>query len=175
MSRDLKADIARELPHIRRFAYTLTNDPDSADDLAQASLERALRKRHLWWGKGTVRSWIFRIVYTTHLNGAGRKDVCKHALPLDDQAEVGQSPRQEAIMTCLNIGAAMKMLPSGQKEALVLIALEELSYEEAATVLDIPVGTVRSRVSRARETLRPMVAPLNADRGRQGGTAGGSP
>lgn len=175
MQRDLKARIAEELPHIRRFAYTLTNDPDSADDLAQASLERALRKRHLWWGKGTLRSWIFRIVYTTHLNGAGRNDICKQALDLDDVSEAGEAPRQEAIMTCLNIGAAMKMLPPGQKEALVLIALEDLSYEEAASVLGVPVGTVRSRVSRAREALRPMVSPLNAERRRRVGNAGGSP
>jgi len=172
MRQDLKARMAAELPHIRRFAYTLTNDPDSADDLAQASVERALRKRLLWRGKGTLRSWMFRIVYTTYLNRRARQGLPTRPLAPDDISDAQQAPRQDAIMTCLNIGAAMKLLPPGQKEALALIALEGLSYEDAAAVLDVPVGTVRSRVSRAREALRPMLAPAKAGRQRPDGVTG---
>lgn len=174
MTYGLKARIADELPHIRRFAYTLTNDPDQADDLAQNSLERALRKRFLWHRKGSLRSWIFRIVYTSFLNDRAGQRPATRSLGPDDVSDARQQPRQDDIMTCLNIGAAMQLLPDGQREALALVALEDLSYEDVARVLDVPIGTVRSRVSRAREALRPMLAPMRpARRPQTTSTSGG--
>lgn len=151
---ELKWLIAREIPHLRRFAIGLTQDAALADDLVQDSLERALRKRRQWSRRGSLRSWLFRVLYRIHLDrGRSRWNRLVPA----SETELGrlsvEPPRQVAHVECRDIADALERLPPDQRTALLLIALEGMSYDQAAAVLDIPVGTLRSRLSRARQRL----------------------
>jgi RNA polymerase sigma-70 factor (ECF subfamily) len=132
----------------------LERDPDAADDLVQDTLERALRKHHLWKRKGSMRSWLYRIQFTVFVNRRPRRLKELGELPLDEDSATGDPPLQEQRLFCTDIGAALHRLPDEQRAAIGLTAVEGLSYEEAADVLDIPIGTFRSRLSRGRETLR---------------------
>lgn len=146
-----------ELPHLRRYAVALTGTVDAADDLVQDTIERALRKRRLWRPDGRLRSWLMRMLYRLYLNRRKRRMLEReHALnryrlqeeqpPRGDEAEL----RQE----CRELVQALETLPETQRAAILLVALEDVDYQEAAWILGVPVGTVRSRLSRGRETLR---------------------
>lgn len=156
--------IAREIPRLRRYALALAGSPEAADDLVQDCLERAIRKHHLWSRRGSVRSWLYRILYNVFLNQANQRDHLRRQIPVEAlsaeaTAAAAASPaRQVDQIVCREIGAAMRALPVDQRAAIVLTAVEELSYDEAAEVLGIPVGTLRSRLSRGREKLREIYA-----------------
>ncbi|ESR22508.1 sigma-70 family RNA polymerase sigma factor [Lutibaculum baratangense] len=155
MNDDLKWMIERQIPHLRRYAIALTRNRDHADDLVQDALERALRKRHLWSRSGRLRSWLFRILYRTYVDGRRRfrpEKVPAEPGTIDGMAT--QPPDQEHRVECRNIAAALDRLPDEQREVVLLSALEGMQYDEMADVLDVPIGTVRSRLSRGRETLR---------------------
>jgi RNA polymerase sigma-70 factor, ECF subfamily len=166
---ELKWHIAREIPHLRRYALALRRDPDAADDLVQDCLERALRKRHLWRRRGSMRSWLFRILYTVFLNSRKKQWRDRQRVPLDAIAlTLAASPSQEAYVECREMAQALAQLPEQQYAAIVLIALEGFSYDEAAWILGIPIGTLRSRLSRGREALRTLGAePFRHDRVRR--------
>jgi RNA polymerase sigma-70 factor (ECF subfamily) len=154
---ELKWLIAREIPHLRRYALALRRDPDAADDLVQDCLERALRKRHLWRRRGSMRSWLFRILYTVFLNARKTRWRDKQAVPLEAIAfTLAASPSQEAYVECRDMARALAQLPEPQYAAIMLIALEGFSYDEAAWILGIPIGTLRSRLYRGREALRTL-------------------
>lgn len=149
--------LAAEIPHLRRYARTLAGHPAEADDLVQDCLERAMRKWRLWRGKARLRSWLFRMLYRQYLNG--RRDNRHHdaAVPLEVVAE--PPDRDNAGPSQLEVRDTMRglqTLPAAQREAIVLMAVEDLSYEEAAWVLRVPVGTLRSRLARGREQLRQL-------------------
>ncbi|SOC23688.1 RNA polymerase sigma factor [Thalassospira xiamenensis] len=151
---DIKWRISREIPHLRRFARSLVSDRDRADDLVQDCLERAIRKHHLWRRTGSVRSWLFKILYNVFVNQYRKKMA---EIPMDDAVpELSVPARQEKRMICMDIGQALEKLPPNQKAVILLIALEGVTYDEAAEVLDISVGTVRSRLSRGRDSLRSL-------------------
>jgi RNA polymerase sigma-70 factor (ECF subfamily) len=152
---DVRWLIAREVPRLRRYALALADDPEAADDLVQDCLERALRKRHLWTRRGSLRSWLYRILYNVFLNQSSRRNRARRQLPLEEMSNALPEPaRQEQSVMCSDIAAALRMLPHDQRAAIVLTALEELTYDEAAQALGIPIGTLRSRLSRGREALR---------------------
>lgn len=160
MDDEVKWLIAREIPRMRRYAYALVHDADAADDLTQDCLERALRKRHMWARQGSIRSWMFRILYTVFLNQAPSRSKRRRQVELSDgELEHGEPPRQVHEVVCKDILSAMQQLPADQRAALELTAVEGLSYEEAATVLGVPIGTLRSRLSRGREQLRQFYVP----------------
>lgn len=155
MADELKWMIERQIPHLRRYAFALTRDRDTADDIVQDCLERALRKRHLWKRRGSVRSWLFRILYRQSIDHHRRlrTDTIQADTQMIDSA-VTQPANQEQRIDCLKIGEALDRLPAEQRAVLLLAALEGLPYDEIADITGVPVGTVRSRLSRARETLR---------------------
>lgn len=158
--------LSAEIPHLRRYARSLMRDPTEADDLVQDCLERALSKWRLWRGKARLRSWLFRMLYRQFLNRRrdSRKD--RAALSLDDVvAGPAEAARQTNQMQVRDVMVALTKLPDRQREAITLLAMEELSYEEAAYVLRIPVGTLRSRVSRGRETLRELTGEVVPEEG----------
>jgi len=157
--------ITREIPHLRRYALALLRDTDAADDLVQDCLERALRKRRLWQRQGSMRSWLFRMLYNVFLNTRHTRRRARLAVPLEAIAPtMVESPRQEQYVECRNITEALDRLPEPQYAAIMLIALEGLSYDEAAWILGVPIGTLRSRLSRGRETLRTLqVGTLQRD------------
>lgn len=159
---DLQYRIAEELPYLRRYALAVTRDPDVADDLVQDCLERALAKRHLWLGKGRVRHWLFRVLRNVHINTVKKPERRRMTgLRYGDEADpqLAVPAPQETVIECQNIVAALDSLPSEQRDAIVLIALEGCPYRTAAGILGVPVGTVRSRLSRGRETLRILTGP----------------
>ncbi|WP_163269065.1 sigma-70 family RNA polymerase sigma factor [Chelativorans alearense] len=148
-------EIEECVPALRRYARALTHDPDLADDLVQDCLERAIRKRGLWRPSGSVRSWMFRILLNIHRNEARRRRRAPAPLPLD--ALPGDPPgldAQPGRLALAETARAIQELPMEQREALLLVAVEEMSYAEAAAVLAIPIGTLMSRLGRARAALR---------------------
>ena len=156
---DIRWAIAQEIPHLRRYARSLTGDVARADDLVQASLERALRKHRLWLRRGSLRNWLFRIVYRTFLNERGCERAHLDVAALhDSEAALALPAAQEDRLEAQDMLRALQWLPVGQRAALVLVVVEELSYEEAAAVLAVARGTVRSRLSRARENQRAWCA-----------------
>ncbi len=152
---DIRWAIAQEIPHLRRYARGLTGDAASADDLVQASLERALRKHRLWRRRGSLRSWLLRIVYRTFLNERQR---ARRHVPLDDAALGDDMPTPDAPpetrIEARDVVRDLAHLPVQQRAVLLLVVVEDLSYDEVADALGIPIGTVRSRLSRARARLR---------------------
>jgi len=152
--------MAREIPHLRRYATALLGDAHAADDLVQDTLERALRKRRLF-RRGHVRGWLFRILYRLFLNQESarkRRAPMLAAHRLEQREALADAPRQEARVAVRDVSQALERLPAPQRATILLIALEGLSYDQAAEVLEVPVGTVRSRLSRGREALREMGA-----------------
>lgn len=144
-------DIVAEIPRLRRYARALTGDGTRAEDLVQDTLERAL-SRWILWRPGNLRAWLFTImhnIFVNQLRGAApldyRPDELVPELPVRAEQEDGLGLR--------DLDKALQLLSVGQRETLLLVALEELSYEEAAKVLSVPVGTIMSRLFRARERL----------------------
>ncbi|MGQ3213445.1 MAG: sigma-70 family RNA polymerase sigma factor [Shinella sp.] len=151
-------EIERCVPALRRYARALTHDADRADDLVQDSLERAIRKRGLWRPSGSVRSWMFHILLNVYRNDLRRlrrslAPISLEAMPGSDPAGPDVQPGRAALA---ETAQAMQALPAEQREVLLLVAVEEMSYAEAAAVLSIPVGTLMSRLARARATLRDL-------------------
>lgn len=161
---EVKWLIAREIPRLRRYALALTDSPAAADDLVQDCLERAIRKRHQWHRHGSIRGWLYRILYTVFLNQDAQRKKAKMQVDIDEFTHVIDQPaRQEQELVCKDIAAAMQALPEDQRAAIALTAVEGLSYDEAAEVLGVPIGTLRSRLARGRDKLRDLyVAPLPA-------------
>lgn len=157
--------VCDQIPHLRRYALALCGDPAEADDLLQDCLERALRKRHLWRPGSRLRAWLFRMLYRLYLNQRASAPRRREVTDPDPGAWRTVPPSQEEHAECLRALADLDQLPTEQRAALLLVALENPGYREAARILDIKVGTLRSRLSRARETLRQQRArPAVAER-----------
>lgn len=146
--------IAQEIPKLRRYALALTGDPVTADDLVQDTLERAIRKRRLWRRSGSIRNWLYRIQFNVFLNQARHRHRRRNEVDIDEVPSRSEPSHQEQKIVCRDIVSAMLTLPHQQRAAIALTAIEGLSYDEAAAVLEIPLGTLRSRLSRGREQLR---------------------
>ncbi len=153
---ELESYVDREIPHLRRFAHSLCGSADEGDDLVQDTLERAWRKRHSWRREGSVRGWLFRILYRVFLNSRRKARPVQSEIDMDtiaDPVHEGLAP-QEARLTADDVSRGLEALPDDQRAAVLLVALEGVSYDEAAAMLDVPIGTLRSRLFRGRETLR---------------------
>ncbi|GAB0118882.1 sigma-70 family RNA polymerase sigma factor [Acidisoma sp. 7E03] len=143
------------IPALRRYARALTHDRDRADDLVQDCLERALRKRALFRPLGPVRAWLFRILVNLYRNEQRSLRRRGPSAPVDpEDAAMAVPGNQQARLELAGVARALQDLPDEQRETLLLVALEGMSYEEAATILEVPTGTVMSRLSRARHALR---------------------
>jgi RNA polymerase sigma-70 factor (ECF subfamily) len=142
------------IPALRRYARALLRDRSAADDLVQDGLERALSRWHQRRAGGDVRSWVFTILHNLAMNRMRQAVRQGTHLPLHDVAEPGQPPAQEETLRHRDLLRALDDLPEEQRSVLLLVSVEDLSYAEAAKVLDVPVGTVMSRLARGRERLR---------------------
>ena len=144
-----------EIPRLRRYARALTRNRAKADDLVQSSLIRALEKQHLWQPGSNLRAWLFTILHNQHVNDV-RHSLRQGSLgPTEDaEPESRVEPVADASLQLRDLQRAINTLSHEQREVLLLVGLESMRYEQVATILDIPVGTVRSRLSRARATLR---------------------
>ena len=149
------ADLAECMPALQRFAFTLTRNEDRANDLVQDCVERCLKKQHLFDGKN-LRSWMFTVCRRVFLNQIRRDKVRGIPVDMDDapQSKLSVASSQEEQMHYADVVEGFRALPHNDKVVLSLVAIEGLKYEEAAELLEVPVGTVRSRLSRARTRLR---------------------
>ncbi len=152
------AELAAHIPRLRRYARALTGDSHRADDLVQDTLERALAKFHLWRRGSDMRAWMFAIMHNVFINQLK----ARRELALDELAEarLEGAPRSDP-MEMYDLDAALGRLPAEQREVLLLVGLEQLSYAEASQALDVPVGTVMSRLSRGRERLRALMSDMS--------------
>jgi RNA polymerase sigma-70 factor (ECF subfamily) len=152
-------ELVAAIPRLRRYARVLTGETSRADDLVQETLARAWEKRRLWAAGTDLRAWLFTIMHNVFVNqrATARRDSQSVSLDDDDNGvarELAVRPNQQLRVELAEIARELARLPPEQREVLMLAAVEELRYEEIATVLAIPIGTVMSRLSRARDKLR---------------------
>jgi RNA polymerase sigma-70 factor (ECF subfamily) len=155
------------IPSLRRYARALTHDATRADDLVQDCLERALAKQHLWHNGTNLRGWLFTLLHHQYINEvrrALRESVAIEAMTVSPTVP----PDAAASLRLRDLERAIAALPREQRMVILLVGLEEMRYEAVATILGIPIGTVRSRVSRGRDTLRTL---LDVDNGGSAGLA----
>jgi RNA polymerase sigma-70 factor, ECF subfamily len=150
--------LQQEIPRLRRYARALTRDSTRADDLVQSCLLRALAKSHLWQPGTDLRAWLFTILHNQHVNDVRRAVREGISVPMEDVAPLlTAASTQGASLQLRDLDRAMARLPEEQRQVLLLVGLEGMRYEEVATVLNVPVGTVRSRLSRGRDMLRHLM------------------
>lgn len=154
---DIAALLEPQISALRRYAYALAREHGAADDLVQDCLERALSRWHLRRSDGDLRAWLFTILrnrYITTLRDRKRRGA---HVPIDDAFSPGVPADQETGLAARDALTALDQLPEEQRSLLLLIGVEDFSYEEAAGMLGVPVGTVMSRLSRARQRLRTIM------------------
>ena len=165
MSGDATRLVVQHIPRLRRYARALTGDVNRADDLVQDSLERAWSRLHLWRGEGDMRAWLFTIMHNIYVNNV-RKYAREPSFVSISETDQPNTPalgidisvaEHDAQLELRDLKTAIDNLPDAQRQVILLVGLEQLSYKEVADVLDIPIGTVMSRLSRGRERLRAML------------------
>ncbi len=151
------ASIEAAIPALRRYAWFLLRDGPGADDLVQDCLVRALDQRDKWRG-GNVRAWLFGIMHNLHVSRWRRLSLRRMA-PLSELDSLSVAPQQPIRVELRAVLESVAALPEPLRQVLLLVCVEELDYAAVADVLGIPIGTVMSRLSRARERIRrPAVA-----------------
>jgi RNA polymerase sigma-70 factor (ECF subfamily) len=152
--------LAALLPRLRRFAQALSRDSADADDLTQATIERALRSREQWQPGTRLDSWACRIMRNLWIDTArSRSRKAAREAPEEEGLNVGTDPRPglDAALDLKRITAAMSQLPDEQREVVALILIEGFGYREVSEMLGLPIGTVSSRLVRGRTALLAMV------------------
>lgn len=151
--------IAEQVPRLRRYARALLGDPVRADDLVQETVLRALSRRHLWQPGTDMRAWMFTILHNIHVNNQRRRHVRGENQELvDDHPELAAPATQEKSLEIRDLARALELLPDPQRQVVLLVGLEGMDYKRVAAVLEIPLGTVMSRLHRGREALRRLMA-----------------
>jgi len=150
--------IEAEIPRLRRYARALTRDVTRADDLVQSCLARAVAKQHLWQPGTDLRAWLFTILHNQHVNDVRRSVREGVNVAVEEVASVlTVQPNAFATLQLRDLEAAIEKLPQEQRQVILLVGLEGMRYEEVAAILQVPVGTVRSRLSRGRDQLRRLM------------------
>lgn len=175
MSVEIRHQMVVLLPRLRAFARALARTADAADDLVQATCEKALRSLHLWAPGTRLDSWMFRIMQNEWIDTKRRT---RPQVEIDEPAIqpllAGEDGRRtaEARLTLDQVRALIERLPEEQRTVITLICLEDMSYRDTAEILEIPIGTVMSRLGRARNALAEALdrSPNNSAR-----TSGGNP
>jgi RNA polymerase sigma-70 factor (ECF subfamily) len=154
---DFCQKIEAEIPKLRRYARALTRDEAAADDLVQECLVRALAKQHLFQG-GNLRAWLFTVLHNQYVNQV-RRAVREGAVVTISETEpsLARGANQGSRLELRDLDRGLARLPEEQRAVILLIGLEGMSYEEAAEIVGVPVGTIRSRLSRGREMLRRLM------------------
>jgi RNA polymerase sigma-70 factor (ECF subfamily) len=151
--------VIEQIPHLRRYAMALVGNRDRADDLVQDCLERAWSRLGLWRRDGSMRAWLFTIMHNLNANAVRKaKRRPRHDSIDDTPVQPAVPPSQEDRLELGALSNALDTLPEEQRSVVLLIGLEQLRYEEVATILDLPIGTVMSRLHRGRERLRRLLA-----------------
>jgi RNA polymerase sigma-70 factor (ECF subfamily) len=155
---DFHSRIEEQIPRLRRYARALTRDTHRADDLVQETLARALAKQHLWQVGTNLRAWLFTLMHNQHVNDVRRSNREGGNIDVAEMASVLVAVTDPTASRQLReLERAVARLPLEQREAILLVGLEGMRYDEAAAVLRVPIGTVRSRLSRGRDSLRKLM------------------
>lgn len=156
--RETEELIAEQIPKLRRYARALLSDPVRADDLVQEALERALSRSHLWQPGTDIRAWMFTILHNVHVNNQRQRRYRDDYQELtDDRPELATPATQERSLEIRDLARGLELLPNAQRQVVLLVGLEGMNYKQVAAVLDIPIGTVMSRLHRGREALRRLM------------------
>ncbi|MCV3271304.1 RNA polymerase sigma factor [Roseobacter sinensis] len=164
------------LPNLRRFALSLCRAPDTADDLVQITVERAFAARHQFDPETRLDAWLFRILRNAWIDMTRRSKTRGTEIDIDDAPDASTVDGTKVTETALMLKAAksaIDTLPEAQRDVIMLICVEEMSYKEAAEVLETPVGTIMSRLSRARIALAKKLG-INQDPARSSESHGES-
>jgi RNA polymerase sigma-70 factor, ECF subfamily len=146
-----------EIPRLRRYARALTRDVIRADDLVQNCLTRAIAKQHLWQIGTDLRAWLFTILHNQHVNDVRRSAREGNSVDLSDVPTLAVASNAIPSLELRDLEVAMGKLAPEQRQVILLVGLEGMAYEEVAAILKVPVGTVRSRLSRGRDQLRRLM------------------
>lgn len=153
----MRVQLIELLPRLRRFARNLTRQPDDADDLLQLCLERALVRHEQWDSSSRLDSWMFGIIRNAWIDEVRTRQRHGPHLDIDEVHEADLSDRDELESEIMSVQAAMSKLPEEQRTAITLVLVEGLSYKEAAQTMNVPIGTLTSRLARGREALQAML------------------
>ncbi len=155
---DFSSLLEGQIPRLRRYARALLRDANRADDLVQDTLVRALAKQHLWQSDSNLRAWLFTLMHNLHVNIVRQSVREGTMVDVEDlSATLIATTDPTAGRQLRELENAIARLPDEQREVLLLICLEGIRYDEAAAILRVPIGTVRSRLSRARGSLRKLL------------------
>ena len=164
----LRGEISRLIPQLKRYSRVLTRDVTAADDLVQDCLARALEKIHLWEPGTDLRAWLFTILYRAHISHMRRDARQRDHLELQESdSGLVFSANQTARLEIRDLERGLAKLPEEQRSVILLVGLEGMDYAEAAGVVNTPVGTVRSRIARGRESLRKVTGLFPARHSRR--------
>ena len=175
MDEQIRDELIAFLPRLRRFTHALTGNQDDGDEILQAACERAIRHIDKWHPGTRLDSWIFKIARNLHLNMVrGRGLRGDHLVPVDAEQQIGDpvdsTRAMENRLTYEAVRRKVGLLPEEQRSVLLLICVEGLSYKEVAEVLEVPIGTVTSRLARARSALKGYLEePVASGRAKQAG------
>jgi len=154
---ELSRLVEQEIPRLRRYARALTHATDRADDLVQDTLVRALAKIHLWQPGTDIRAWLFTIMHHQYVNTVRREARERTTVDIEHvSSTLTATTDPTARRQLIELDRALARLPGEQREVVLLVGLEGMSYESVAEILGVPIGTVRSRLSRGRERLREL-------------------
>ena len=151
------SSLVAHIPALRRYARALTGDAWGADDLVQDTLERACQRWQLWTAGSDLRAWLFALMHNLFVDGVRRAVRQQgHRIDIEEAADELVAP-PAATDQALDLQRCLMRLPAEQREVLLLVSLQDLGYEEVARITGVPVGTVMSRLSRARSRLRELL------------------
>jgi RNA polymerase sigma-70 factor, ECF subfamily len=156
--------VAAEIPSLRRYARSLTHDPTSAEDLTQSCVLRALAKQHLWQPGTSLRCWLFTMLHNLRVSQV-RRSVREHRGQDTISAFAPRLREPQSVTEIVDLERAIAKLPEWQRQVLQMIGIEEKSYAQAAAALGLREGTVRSRLGRARASLRQLTGREAANSG----------
>jgi len=159
---DVRHELVSLIPRLRRFGQTLTGNMQDSDDLVQGAIERALKNLKQWKGGTRLDSWMFRIMQNLWIDQCRANKRCGISVPIDElyglSSEDGRKTTENQLMV-RQVEHAIAALPEEQRSLVALVLVEGLSYSEASHILDVPMGTVMSRLARARKTLVMQLLP----------------
>jgi len=162
---DLARQLEQQIPRLRRYALALVGDPTRADDLVQDCLERAWSRGSLFRPGSDLRAWLFTILHNLHANAARRYNTRPQEVSLAGDVYTPATAATQGDAVALDeLRTALAEVPHDQREVLLMVGMEQMTYQEVAIVLGIPIGTVMSRLHRGRERLRAL---LGTERGRK--------
>src|ERR1700730_11949680 len=154
---DFAPMLEAQIPRLRRYARALTRNRSRADDLVQNCLTRAVAKQHLWQHGTNLRAWLFTIMHDQHVNDVRRGVRERNTVELEQAPMLTAPSNAIPRLELRDLERALVNLPHEQREVILLVGLEGMRYDQVAEILNVPIGTVRSRLSRGRDQLRTLM------------------